>query len=86
MIEVPCGVDDSGARPLPVAPLELHQLGLIASVRASERAAIEAITTGSATAALRAFALSPLVDSAATAQRLLDGLLADDPALARLLT
>lgn len=86
VIEVPCRVDGSGAHPLPVAPLELHQLGLLASVRACERAAIEAITTGSASAALRAFALSPLVDSAATAQRLLDGLLADDPTLARLLT
>ncbi|HST49855.1 6-phospho-beta-glucosidase [Jatrophihabitans sp.] len=86
VIEVPCRVDGTGAHPLPVAPLELHQLGLIASVRASERAAIEAIGTGSAAAALRAFALSPLVDSTATAQRLLDGLLTDDPALARILT
>jgi 6-phospho-beta-glucosidase len=85
VIEVPCQVDTIGAHPLLVPPLELHQLGLLASVRASERAAIEAVDTGSAEAALRAFALSPLVDSAATAQRLLDGLLADDPELARLL-
>ena len=35
VIEVPCRVDAGGAHPLPVAPLDLHQLGLIASVRAS---------------------------------------------------
>lgn len=85
VVEVPCEVDAGGARPLPVAPLELHQLGLLASVRASERAVIEAVVTGSAAAALRAFALSPLVDSAGAAERLLDQLLADDPALAELL-
>jgi len=85
VIEVPCRVDGTGAHPLPASPLDLHQLGLLASVRASERAAIEAIATGSAEAALRAFALSPLVDSVDTAQRLLAGLLADDPELARLL-
>jgi 6-phospho-beta-glucosidase len=69
-----------------VAPLDLHQLGLIASVRAAEQAAVEAVTTGSYAAALCAFTLSPLVNSAAIAQRLLDALLHDDPALARLLS
>ncbi|MDQ1744775.1 MAG: 6-phospho-beta-glucosidase [Pseudonocardiales bacterium] len=86
VIEVPCRVDATGARPLPVAPLDLHQLGLIASVRAAEQAAVEAATTGSYAAALCAFTLSPLVNSAAIAQRLLDALLHDDPALARLLS
>ena len=85
VIEVPCHVDAAGARPLPVAPLDLHQLGLIATVRAAERAAIEAVTTGSYQAALRAFTLSPLVTSAAIARDLLDDLLRDEPALARLL-
>jgi 6-phospho-beta-glucosidase len=85
VVEVPCQVDQDGARPLPAAPLDLHQLGLVASVRASERAAIEAVRTGSRHAALRAFALSPLVTSTRIAQRLLDDLLAADPALARLL-
>ena len=85
VIEVPCQVGPDGARPLPVAPLDLHQLGLIATVRAAERAAVEAVTSGSYQAALRAFALSPLVNSPATARDLLDDLLADEPALARLL-
>jgi 6-phospho-beta-glucosidase len=85
VLEVPCQVDQGGARPLPVAALNLHQLGLIASVRAAERAAIEAVSTGSDQAALRAFALSPLVNSAAIARRLLDDLLRTDSTLARLL-
>jgi 6-phospho-beta-glucosidase len=85
VIEVPCEVDATGARPLPAAPLELHQLGLIASVRAAEQAAVEAVIAGSYAAALRAFTLSPLVNSASIAQRLLGGLLRDDPVLDRLL-
>ena len=86
VIEVPCQVDRDGARPLPVPALDLHQLGLIASVRAAERAAIEAVRTGSYQAALRAFALSPLVHSASIGRQLLDDLLHDEPVLARLLT
>lgn len=85
VVEVPCRVDATGAHPLPAAPLELHQLGLIASVRAAEQAAVEAVLTGSYDAALRAFTLSPLVNSVSIAQRLLDGLLRDDPVLARVL-
>jgi 6-phospho-beta-glucosidase len=85
VLEVPCEVDAGGARPLPLPALTLHQLGLIASVRAAERAALEAVTTGSYSAALRAFALSPLVGSAAVARRLVDDLLGSDPVLARLL-
>jgi len=86
VIEAPCQVDQGGARPLPAAALDLHQLGLIASVRAAERAAIVAVRTGSYQAAWRAFALSPLVNSTVIARQLLDDLLAEDPALARLLT
>jgi 6-phospho-beta-glucosidase len=85
VIEVPCQVDSTGARPLPMPALQLHQLGMIAAVRAAEQAAIEAVRTGSYQAALRAFALSPLVHSTPVAQRLLDDLLLADPALARLL-
>ncbi|HEX8080158.1 MAG TPA: hypothetical protein VF557_08115 [Jatrophihabitans sp.] len=85
VIEAVCRVDSTGARPAPAPALELHQLGLIASVRAAERAAIEAIRTGSYELALRAFALHPLVGSARIAQDLLTDLLLADPALARLL-
>ncbi|MDQ1740439.1 MAG: 6-phospho-beta-glucosidase [Pseudonocardiales bacterium] len=86
VIEVPCQVDRAGARPLPAAAPDLHQLGLIASVRAAERAALDAVRTGSYQAAWRAFALSPLVNSTSVARQLLDDLLGDEPALARLLS
>ena len=85
VLEVPCVIDGRGAHPLPVAPLDLHQLGLIASVRASEQAVIGAVTQQSRELALRAFAIHPLVGSPTIARRLLDGVLADDPALAELL-
>jgi 6-phospho-beta-glucosidase len=70
VIEVPCRVDKTGACPLTIAPPTLHQLGLIAQVKASERAVIEAGLGGSADAALRAFALHPLVGSLQAARQL----------------
>ncbi|HEY5834541.1 6-phospho-beta-glucosidase [Streptomyces sp.] len=72
VVEVPCEVGGFGVRPLPVAPPDEHQAGLMLSVKAVERAAIEAASTGSRTAALRALALHPLVDSASAASRILD--------------
>jgi 6-phospho-beta-glucosidase len=85
VIEVPCVVDGLGARPLPVAPLDLHQLGLIASVRASERAVIAAVLNRSRNDALRAFVIHPLVGSPVIAAGLLAALLAEDPVLDQLL-
>ncbi|MGI8881086.1 MAG: 6-phospho-beta-glucosidase [Jatrophihabitans sp.] len=70
VVEVGCRVDTSGARPLPVGPPSEHQLGLMSSVKASERAIIEAALTGSRSALLRAFAVHPLVGSLASASRL----------------
>jgi 6-phospho-beta-glucosidase len=72
VVEVPCEVGAFGARPLPVAPPDEHQAGLMLAVKSVERAAIEAAATGSRAAALRALALHPLVDSAAAASRILD--------------
>ncbi|MDJ0345820.1 6-phospho-beta-glucosidase [Streptomyces sp. H10-C2] len=71
IIEVACEVGAFGARPLPVAAPTEHQAGLMLTLKAVERAAIEAAATGSRTAALRALALHPLVDSAAVAGRIL---------------
>ncbi|MYS19217.1 6-phospho-beta-glucosidase [Streptomyces sp. DvalAA-14] len=71
VVEVPCEVGAFGARPLPVAPPDEHQAGLMLTLKSVERAAIEAAATGSRTAALRALALHPLVDSPAVADRLL---------------
>lgn len=72
VIEVPCHVDGTGARPLPTQSLDEHQAGLVLSVKAVEHAVIEAATSGSRAAALRAFAIHPLVDSVTVAQRMLD--------------
>ena len=84
IVEVPCLVDTNGARPVGTAPLPGHALGLVAALKAVERETIEAATTGSRDAALRAFALHPLVDSVTAARRLLDGYAAAHPQLAHL--
>ncbi|MEV5718082.1 6-phospho-beta-glucosidase [Amycolatopsis mediterranei] len=84
IVEVPCAVDAGGARPLATAPLADHALGLVTTVKAVERATIEAATTGSRAAALRAFALHPLVGSVPVARRLLDAYVAAHPELAYL--
>ncbi|MFG1642121.1 6-phospho-beta-glucosidase [Amycolatopsis sp. NPDC049252] len=84
VVEVPCVVGADGAHPLGAGPLPDHALGLVTSVKAVERAAIEAAATGSREAALRAFALHPLVDSVSVAHRLLDGYVAAHPELAYL--
>jgi 6-phospho-beta-glucosidase len=86
VIEVPCSVDAAGAVPLPVPDLDLDQLGLVASVRAAEQAAVEAVMTGSYRAALRAFAIHPLIGSSQIASAILDDLLRSDDRLARLLS
>lgn len=72
IIETVCEVDADGARPLPVAPLGEAELGLLLQLKAVELATVEAATTGSHRAALRALALHPLVDSATVAERILE--------------
>jgi 6-phospho-beta-glucosidase len=85
VVELPCAVTTTGARPLPAQPLDLHQTGLVCAVRAAERAVIEAVTQHSREAALRAFLIHPLVGSPQVARRLLDSVLADHPLVAELL-
>ena len=85
VVEVPARVDARGAHPLAVSGLDEHQLGLVSAVRAVEVATLDAAATGSRDAALRAFALHPLVDSARVAQQLLDGYLAAHAELRQLL-
>lgn len=84
VIEVPCLVDANGAHPVSVAPLPLHAVGLVTSVKAAERAVLAAAASGSRTDAVKAFALHPLVDSVTVARRLLDGYASDHPGLAYL--
>ncbi|NUT51687.1 MAG: 6-phospho-beta-glucosidase [Saccharothrix sp.] len=80
IVEVPCEVDATGARPLPVSPLPEHAAGLVTSVKAVDRLVME----GTRSAALKAFALHPLVDSVATAKSLLDTYVRRHPELAYL--
>jgi 6-phospho-beta-glucosidase len=70
IVETVCQVDSAGARPMAVAPASQHELGLMTTVKACERAIIEAGLTGSPEAALRAFALHPLVGSLTAAREL----------------
>ncbi|QFZ17510.1 6-phospho-beta-glucosidase [Saccharothrix syringae] len=80
VVEVPCEVDATGARPLPVSQLPDHAAGLVTSVKAVDRLVLE----GTRAAALKAFALHPLVDSVATARSLLDAYARQHPGLAYL--
>lgn len=73
VIEVPCIVDDNGVHPEPVKTVELPRLGLMATVRGSERRILEAALTGSKEAAWHGFAMHPLVNSAGLGRRLLKG-------------
>ncbi|GAA1956539.1 6-phospho-beta-glucosidase [Amycolatopsis minnesotensis] len=84
VVEVPCAVGAFGASPIAARPLPGHALGLVHAVKAAERSVLEAAATGSADAALRAFALHPLVDSVTVARRLLDGYRAAHPQLSYL--
>ncbi|MFG2755848.1 6-phospho-beta-glucosidase [Streptomyces wuyuanensis] len=84
VIEVPCLVDANGAHPYAVDPLPGHATGLVTAVKAVEREVMTAAESGSRAAAVRAFALHPLVDSVTVARRLLDGYTAVHPGLAHL--
>ena len=86
VVEVPAMVDANGVHPLTLDNQpDLHQLGLMQQIKAVERHAISAATTGSTSEALKAFALHPLVDSVTVARQLLDGYLAANPDVARAL-
>ena len=84
VVEVPCTVDAGGPRPHPVAEPEGHMLGLMQSVKAVDRLVLEAVLARSEAAALKAFALHPLVDSVTSARALLDAHLAQTPEVAAL--
>ncbi|MFD6531494.1 6-phospho-beta-glucosidase [Streptomyces sp. NPDC060184] len=84
VVEVPCLVDANGAHPVAVSPLPYHAAGLVTSVKAVERAVLEAADSGSRSAAVRAFALHPLVDSVNVARELVDAYTRVHPQLAYL--
>ena len=82
VVEVPTTVDANGVHPHTVDPPDLHQLGMMQQVKAVERLVVQAATQGDRTAALRAFALHPLVDSVTVAGQLLDGYIQAIPEVA----
>ncbi|GLZ34173.1 6-phospho-beta-glucosidase [Lentzea sp. NBRC 105346] len=72
VVEVPSVVTANGARPVSVSQIPGHGVGLVATIKAVERATIEAALSGERKHALKALALHPLVDSVAVARRILD--------------
>ncbi|WP_370614306.1 6-phospho-beta-glucosidase [Mumia sp. Pv 4-285] len=86
IIEVPCTVDAGGPKPVAVSQLLPHERGLVSTVKDVERATIEAATSGSRSAALKALALHPLVDSVTHARQILDREIESLPDLRRVLT
>jgi 6-phospho-beta-glucosidase len=86
VVEVPCVVDAGGPRPLVVDQLPEYARSLVCGVKTVERAVIDAAIHASPSAALKALALHPLVDSVTVARRLLDNYLNKIPELAYLKT
>jgi 6-phospho-beta-glucosidase len=86
VVEVACVVAGDGARPLTAGPLPGHARGLVQSVKAVERLAIDAAEQGSRRLAHEALALHPLVASVDTARTILDEYLDGHPTLAAALS
>ncbi|HEX6360702.1 6-phospho-beta-glucosidase [Actinophytocola sp.] len=84
VVEVPCVVDAGGARPVVIDQLPDYAQSLVCGIKTVERAVIDAAVHADPTAALKALALHPLVDSVTVARRLLDGYLRKIPELAYL--
>jgi 6-phospho-beta-glucosidase len=68
VVEVPCLVGAAGAQPLAIGSVPEHARALIDTIKAVERATIEAALTGSTALAVRALALHPLVPSVTAAR------------------
>jgi 6-phospho-beta-glucosidase len=81
VVEVPCVVGAAGARPVAVGPVPDHARALVETVKAVERATIEAALTGSEALAVKALALHPLVPSVTAAREIFAGYRARLPAL-----
>jgi 6-phospho-beta-glucosidase len=75
VVEILARIDRDGAHPIPVASLAPEMLGLVDHVKAYERLAVRAATTGDRTIALKALMTNPLVRDYRTAVPLLDALL-----------
>ncbi len=76
VIEVPASIDGSGARPLPIEPLEPLFAGLVAAVTAYENLALEAALLGGRRRVFKALLAHPLVGQVELADGLTDRLVA----------
>ncbi|WP_331715763.1 family 4 glycosyl hydrolase [Tessaracoccus coleopterorum] len=74
-------MDGDGIHPIPVAPLGLRELGIMARLRGSEQAIADAAASGNEELAWVGFSLHPLVDSPRLGRQLLDGYLEAHPQL-----
>ena len=81
VVEVPAIVGRAGPQPVAVGPVPDHAQALVQSIKAVERATIEAALTGSPALAVKALALHPLVPSVNTARAIFDGYRARLPEL-----
>jgi 6-phospho-beta-glucosidase len=81
VVEVPCLVGRSGAHPVAVGDVPDHARALVETVKAVERATIEAALTGSTALAVKALALHPLVPSVSVAREIFAGYRARLPEL-----
>jgi 6-phospho-beta-glucosidase len=75
VVEVPCRVSQRGVEPLPRGKVDELALGLMRSVKAYERLAIDACLTRDRAAAWRALTVHPLVGSAAKAGAVVNDLI-----------
>ena len=78
VVEILARIDRDGAHPIPVGPIPPEMLGLVEHVKAYERLAVQAATTGDRTIALKALMTNPLVRDYRTAVPLLDALLEEN--------
>ena len=73
VVEVPSIVGAAGPQPVAVGAVPDHAQALVQSIKAVERATIEAALTGSTSLAVKALALHPLVPSVNTAREIFAG-------------
>lgn len=84
VVEVGCVASSDGVTPIPVAPVNLMQLGFMARLRAAEQAVAEAALTRDRDKAWKGFSLHPLVNSARMGEALLTGYIEAHPSIAEL--
>jgi len=72
VVEVPCVVGGTGARPVSVGDVPGHARALIETIKEVERLTIRAAVTRSRNLAVKALALHPLVPSVNTARRIFE--------------